>query len=435
MRRTLSAILILAILLSGCSSSVPIATSPVQTEPAAETTQPEQSAAVTNAPTEETVDSAEAAFQRALTELRAETERLGEPEYDDLDEGHLHRYLNDSIYAQLTSQFQGKDYFIEDISMQYLSQEYIDELEFNSKKNVYFGYNLEDLDKHFGGNRYVFTLGENNETVVVPFEGYDDTYERVIRNVAVGTGVILTCVTVSVLSAEAAPAVCVIFAASAKSGTIMALSSGTIGGIIGGLVEGVQTQDFDKAIKAAALAGSEGFKCGSITGSLIGGATETIFLKEATAGGLSMNEAAVIQQLGQYPLDVIQEFSSLEQFNIAQEAGLTPSMINGKAALVRQIDWSQTDTAGNSNLARVLNRQSPLDQNGIPYELHHIGQRSDSTLAVLTKSEHMQGGNNKIWHIFGNPGIDHGSAWESQRYDFWIDLAGQQLSPLFAALG
>ena len=46
----------------------------------------------------------------------------------------------------------------------------------------------------------MFTLGDDGDTIVTAFEAYDDTYEKVIKNVAIGTGVILICVTVSIVS-------------------------------------------------------------------------------------------------------------------------------------------------------------------------------------------------------------------------------------------
>ena len=66
-----------------------------------------------------------------------------------------------------------------------------------------------------------------------------------------------------------------------------------------------------------------------------------------------------------------------------------------------------------------------LDPSGTAYELHHIGQQTDSTLAILTKAEHMQGGNNKIWHVLGEASEVHGAGntWDIQRQQFWKQLA------------
>ena len=44
---------------------------------------------------------------------------------------------------------------------------------------------------------------------------------------------------------------------------------------------------------------------------------------------------------------------------------------------------------------------------------------------ILTKAEHMQGGNNKIWHILGEATEVHGAGntWDLQRQQFWKQLA------------
>ncbi|MEL6050106.1 hypothetical protein [Corynebacterium rouxii] len=44
-----------------------------------------------------------------------------------------------------------------------------------------------------------FSVDENNETTVHKFEGYDDTQDQMVRELAQGAGVILACVTLSSL--------------------------------------------------------------------------------------------------------------------------------------------------------------------------------------------------------------------------------------------
>ena len=160
----------------------------------------------------------------------------------------------------------------------YLSKEYIEELEYNSKQNIYFGYSLSELNEQFQGKKYVFTLDENGSTVVKEFEKYDDSYiAGMLKDVAIGTGVLLFCVTVSIVSAGAgAPAVSLIFAASAKTGATMALSGGAISALTEGAITGFQTGDFQKAIQAAEVGAARGYKIGAISGALIGGAQEGI---------------------------------------------------------------------------------------------------------------------------------------------------------------
>lgn len=138
-----------------------------------------------------------------------------------------------------------------------------------------------------------------------------------------------------------------------------------------------------------------------------------------------MDEAAILQREG-YPLDVIKEFRSMEQYNICKEAGLSQQMVNGNTALIRDIDLDFVDEMGRTNLERMQQGLAALDPaTGGSYQLHHVGQRADSTLAILTRAEHMQGGNNTIWHELGEATQVHGagSTWDAQRQAFWKALA------------
>lgn len=54
------------------------------------------------------------------------------------------------LYNELVKEL-GDDYFIENVNSTYVSEEYVEDLEYNSKKNIYFGYTSEELDKEFGG--------------------------------------------------------------------------------------------------------------------------------------------------------------------------------------------------------------------------------------------------------------------------------------------
>lgn len=325
----------------------------------------------------------------------------------------------------MVSDLDSSDYFVENVQAVYISQEYLDELAFNSQENVYFGYTLSELNAQFQDEKYIFTLGENNETVVVPWTDYDDAYDRVIRNVAIGTGVILVCVTVSVVSAGVgAPAVSMIFAMAAKDSAVRGLLGAAKSGVPAFIATAVRTGDLQQAAREAALTASEDFKWGAIGGSISGGVTEAVGLKGATLNGLSMNEAAQIQRESGYPLDVIKGFRTMEQYEVCQKAGLVPKMVDGKMALIRQIDLDFVDEMGRTNLTRMQKGLAALDPaTGEAYQLHHIGQKMDSTLAILTRAEHMQNGNNEIWHIFGKSSeIDH-KVFAKQSKDFWKYMA------------
>ena len=152
------------------------------------------------------------------------------------------------LYDELVKEL-GDDYFIENVNSTYVSEEYVEDLEYNSKKNIYFGYTSEELDKEFGGKKYVFTYDKKvNSTKVKEFEKYDDTYDKALKNVAVGSGVIITCITVSSLTAGTAPAISVILMTAAKTGAVSALSTGTMSALTAGVIEAVKTNDSEKAV-------------------------------------------------------------------------------------------------------------------------------------------------------------------------------------------
>lgn len=349
------------------------------------------------------------------------------PEFEGLDAPDLLRYVEDSVYADLIEQLGNDDYFVENVSAVYYSKEYLEELAYNSQSNIYFGYTLAELEEQFQGTKFVFDLGDNGQTVVHEFEEYDDTYDKVIKNVAIGTGVVLVCVTVSAVSGGGgAPAVSAIFAASAKTGTIFALSSGTISGVSAGIVKGIETKDFDQAIKAAALEGSEGFKWGAIGGSVAGGASEAIALHGAAMNGLTMNEAAAIQKESSYPLDVIKQFKSMDEYNVYKNAGLRTQMVNGKTALVRDIDLNFKSTLPDgtevTNLERMAQGYTPIDPiTEKYYQLHHINQNADGTLAILKEAEHQ--GNASILNTVGKDSEIIREDFANIRKEFWKSFA------------
>ncbi len=244
MKRMISFILTCVLLLSGCNQQLTSTSSSVS----------------------QIDDSKNQNASDAIEQFESSTSTLTAPKQEDipifnnLNDSHLLQYVEDTVYTGLVDEFSSEDYIIENVSAIYYSKEYLEETAYNSKANIFFGYTLAELDEQFQGERYVFTLNDNGETTVQRFEDYDDTYDRVIKNVAVGTGVILVCVTVSVVSAGVgAPTVSMIFAASAKTGTAFALSSAGFSGIFAGTITGIQTKDFDQAIKTAALTGSERF--------------------------------------------------------------------------------------------------------------------------------------------------------------------------------
>lgn len=213
--------------------------------------------------------------------------------FSDLSDENLLQYVEDEVYAGITEQLASEDYIVESVDAIYISKEYLEEVEYNSQENIYFGYTLSELDAQYDGTRYVFTLGDDGQTTTKTFEKYDDTYEQVIKNVAIGTGVILVCATVSVASGGvgAPAAVSMVFATSAKTGATFALSSGVISTAGAAIVTGIETKNVEETLKAAALAGSENFKWGAIVGVVTGGISETVSLAKSARSNPTPRES------------------------------------------------------------------------------------------------------------------------------------------------
>lgn len=213
--------------------------------------------------------------------------------FSDLSDENLLQYVEDEVYAGITEQLASEDYIVESVDAIYISKEYLEEVEYNSQENIYFGYTLSELDAQYDGTRYVFTLGDDGQTTTKTFEKYDDTYEQVIKNVAIGTGVILVCATVSVASGGvgAPAAVSMVFATSAKTGATFALSSGVISTAGTAIVTGIETKNVEETLKAAALAGSESFKWGAIVGVVSGGVSETVSLAKSARSNPTPRES------------------------------------------------------------------------------------------------------------------------------------------------
>lgn len=408
MKKLIAILLTFVLVLNGCASSI-------QTEPVSSAESVEETANTENA-VNDTVEVPDDGIIHVVVgddEPADDSEYVYEPEFTSLSDAELQEYVEDALYAELVSSLNSDQYYVENVSAVYISQEYIDELAYNSKPNVYFGYTLEEIDALFQGTRYVFTLGEDGETVVRSFEEYDNSYEQIIKNVAMGTGVILVGATVSAVKKGAGTSVVSFILAVAKEAASMmvrtvrtSVSLGALGEVLAGVVTGIETGDMSQ-VKSAALAASNEYKWGAIAGAIsnVGGGKYAKVVNSAlqsVSSFLPISEAAAIQMKTHFPQEVISQFHSMEEFEIFQNANLYAEMVNGKLALVRDdIDlYNIVDEMGRNNLERMTKGLSPvgLDDAGntFKYELYYIGQESDATLAVLTAAEH----DNVVLHGF-----------------------------------
>ena len=359
----------------------------------------------------------------STTELVVSDEAV--PQYDSLDDEDLLAYVEDLVYRDAVTSLNSDEYFVENVSTVYISKEYLEEVAFNSQSNIYFGYTLAELDEVFQGTKYIFTLSDDGTTTVQELQEIEDvSTETMLKNVAIGTGVILICVTVSAVSAGVgAPAVSMIFAASAATAETFAISGAAFGGISAGVVRGIETGDFNEAVEAAAMGATEGFKWGAISGAIVGGVSEgTALYGTAKQTSFTMNQYAQIQQETGYPLDVIKQFHTMDEYQAFRDANLKSTFVNNRSALIKtDIDLTRVDAKGRTNLERMQQGLAPQDSNGVSYELHHVGQKKDGTLAILSQTEH----DNPAIHGFLEKTEAHaaGTNWDTERQAFWKAFA------------
>lgn len=311
------------------------------------------------------------------TEIPTETTVLEEeiPEYNSLDDQELLCHVEDAIYTELVQTLDPEMFYVESVATTYVSKEYLEELEYNSQANIFFGYSLADLNAQFQGKRYVFTLDESGQTGVQELmEVEDETYDRIVKNVAIGSGVILVCVTVAIITknpaatATAGKTVKMIFTASsmgAKAGTVMALQSAGIGGTAAAIMEAVRTGDMEMVLEAGLVGASEGFKFGAIFGTVKGIADGIRIV------GNSRFFPSGSEQALKYPEGV--------EFTQAADGSLYPRFEKWAKATARfdppSLDTALNHTGLSGNYywdAKLANAQCGFSKTPAGYVWHHV---------------------------------------------------------------
>lgn len=314
-------------------------------------------------------------------------------EYSDPTDPELARGIKEAVYSDLVNTLDSDQFLVDEVEVAYVSQEYLDELSYNSQENVFFGYSLSDVVSYFGDTPYVFT-NEDGRTVAKEFESYDDTWEQIAGNIAVGSGVILVCVTVTAVApALGAPQAITAIFTFATSGAISGAAIGApVSAAFSGIMTGIETGSVEDALKAAAYSASEGYKSGAIMGAATGGIAEGAGLIRASRNGLTMSEAATIQMESKYPLSIVKDMRNMDEYEVYKSAGLKPCTVKTpegtRTILARDLDMQIVDENGMTNLQRLQNGKNAVDANGNPFEWHHVGQKNDGALAMLSRTEH-----------------------------------------------
>ena len=203
------------------------------------------------------------------------------PEFKGLEDEDLLGYVRDEVYADLVDNIDPTLYYVENVETSYVSKEYLDEIEFNSQSNIFFGMSLDEINEKMQGEKYVFTIDEQGKTIVEEMQELTDTTnEQMMKKVAIGTGVILVAVSVAALTQNPAVAltagksikmVYLVSSSAAKTGIQFAGASAIVGGLSSGILEAYQTNDLEKAMKSSLVGMGEGFMTGAIVGTVSGG--------------------------------------------------------------------------------------------------------------------------------------------------------------------
>jgi len=134
-----------------------------------------------------------------------------------------------------------------------------------------------------------------------------------------------------------------------------------------------------------------------------------------------------------YPDSVVENIGSEEEKGIYENADLTPKEVNERDALTKNdIDLKQEDDFGRTNLERMEHGLAPLDKDGNPIELHHVGQKMDSPLAELTRDEHRGKGNDAVLHNKQKESEINREDFAKERAEHWKARAEQIKSEMNA---
>ena len=135
-----------------------------------------------------------------------------------------------------------------------------------------------------------------------------------------------------------------------------------------------------------------------------------------------VNEKQKISEQSDYSKEVNNRIRSVDELNVYKNEGLEEGEVNGRIVLKdNSIDINLKDEKGRTNLERMEKGLAPIDENGKPYNLHHIGQNSDSPLAELKDEVHKK--NDAILHDKSKPTEVHGENssvnWDKERSEHW----------------
>lgn len=191
----------------------------------------------------------------------------------DLEDDSISSDTNDDlkniIKDDLTNKL-GDNYQVDYVDSVYMSKEYIEEVTYNGKDNIYFGYNYDQIARSMGNKNWTFTVSDDGKTVVSVVEEANSALFNLVKNLAIVRGIIMVGTIISIISENNIRHSIACFVVGAANLTLVAATTGAlISGITAGIVEGIKTGDFAGSIECGVNALEKGFKYGALAGSLM----------------------------------------------------------------------------------------------------------------------------------------------------------------------
>jgi hypothetical protein len=141
--------------------------------------------------------------------------------------------------------------------------------------------------------------------------------------------------------------------------------------------------------------------------------------KEANKSYSEVKTTKEIEEISEFSSEVNENIRSVDELNIYQGEGLKETEVNGKKCLIQEnINPKQIDEYGRTNLERMKQGLSPLNEEGKTIELHHIGQGSDAPLAELDGDTHRGSENYSTLHEIQESDINR-NEFKSERANYW----------------
>lgn len=135
---------------------------------------------------------------------------------------------------------------------------------------------------------------------------------------------------------------------------------------------------------------------------------------------LSQTEYTYVKKETGWSDDVVNYIRTLEEADVYINAGLKEVQVGDRKVLIRSdIDLDMVTPEGDTNRERMNKGKAPYTKSGEKIELHHIGQKNESPLAELAKTEHRgKGRHGKLHNLKMKSKVDHDN-FNSDREMYW----------------